>query len=407
MRILYVHPNAWSGEAVILQALARLGHDVCVLEEQRGLAGGRREYRDFFREPGDGIATLWYDPGRGAEKALTWLLDRLFKRSFEGRNLVHRMWVVREAVQLFSPDVLVCSDGFSYAIPAAFLRQLGLLDPTLVVSYIGGDVLDCPEAGVGKAREGLTGWLIRSSVKRPDVLRPVSPKIRDILLEEGADPARIRVIPTHLAADPAMIESVRRSRAEVRQSLRSLHALPAAAPVVITLGANHRGKGLHTLAEAWPQVLARHPDARWLLCGLDDPWLAERVWPLIERAQARASVIRVPGRLERQAVFEHLAAADMHVNPSLCESLNMVTVEAAAVGTPTITSDGAGICHWVERFDAGAVVPRLAAGELAGAIIRALDSAALRARWSEACGRLAAEFLPERIAGQLLDVLDA
>jgi glycosyltransferase involved in cell wall biosynthesis len=404
VRILYLHPNAWTGEPVLLRALARKGHEVCVLEEHRGLAG-RRDYRSYFLEPADGLRTLWYDPGRGAEKILTWGLDRFFKRSFEGRNLVHRMWVIRDALQLFHPDVVVCSDGFSYAIPAAFLKRLGLMAPKLVVSYIGGDVLDCPEAGVGKSRERLTGWLIRSSVKVPDLLRPVSPKVRDVLLEEGADPKRMRVIPTHLPAELQTMEAMRVRRAALQQSIRAHHGILPAAPLVITLGANHKGKGLQTLAEAWPRVLERSPDARWLLCGPDHPWLGEAVWPLIEKAGVRQTVMTVSGQLARDAVFEHLAAADLHINPSLCESLNMVTVEAAAVGTPTITSDGAGICAWVERLQCGAVVPRLRAGDLADAIIRALDSAALRRRWTDACGGLAAEFLPERVAGQLLEAM--
>ena len=55
---------------------------------------------------------------------------------------------------------------------------------------------------------------------------------------------------------------------------------------------------------------------------------------------------------------EHLLSAELHVNPSLCESLNMATVEAAAVGTPSVCSDGAGIVDWIRRYDAGVVVPR-------------------------------------------------
>ena len=83
------------------------------------------------------------------------------------------------------------------------------------------------------------------------------------------------------------------------------------------------------------------------------PWLTEAVWPLL-RQQALEKTVHFAGTLSGQAVYEHLAAGDVHVNPTLCEGLNMVTVEAAAVGTPTITSDGAGIADWVERLQAGA-----------------------------------------------------
>src|ERR1041384_3533795 len=81
VRILYLHPGSWSGEPVMLRLFRDLGHDVCVLEEKRDTARPR-ELRDSFQDAGDGIRTLFYDPGRGFEKALTWPVDRFFKRSF-------------------------------------------------------------------------------------------------------------------------------------------------------------------------------------------------------------------------------------------------------------------------------------------------------------------------------------
>ena len=105
MRLLYLHPKAWSGEYAILKKLRELGHQVCVLEEARNEAAAARQIRADFLEPGDGIATLWYNPRRGWEKILTWPVDRIFKSAFDGRNLVHRMWVIREAARQFRPDV--------------------------------------------------------------------------------------------------------------------------------------------------------------------------------------------------------------------------------------------------------------------------------------------------------------
>jgi len=51
---------------------------------------------------------------------LTWVPDRVFRKGFDGRNLVHRMWVIRAAVRRFRPNAVVCSDGFTYAIPPLF-----------------------------------------------------------------------------------------------------------------------------------------------------------------------------------------------------------------------------------------------------------------------------------------------
>jgi glycosyltransferase involved in cell wall biosynthesis len=128
------------------------------------------------------------------------------------------------------------------------------------------------------------------------------------------------------------------------------------------------------------------------------------VWPAIRAAHVAGTVI-VAGPLSASDVFEHLAAADVHVNPSLCESLNMVTVEAAAVGTPTITSDGAGIAHWVSAYHAGAVVPAGEGGKLADAIIFAFQNMAELAAWATASRAMASEFTLDRIAAGLLSMM--
>jgi glycosyltransferase involved in cell wall biosynthesis len=408
MRILFLHPKAWTGEHALLLELVRLGHDICVLEERRG--GGTREFTAWHRAPGDGLRTLWYNPSRGALRLVTWLADRVFRRAFEGRNLVHRMLVIAEAVRHFRPDAIVSSDGFSYGIPAGLARRAGLFSTRLLVSYIGGDVLDCPEAEVGHRRTPLTDWLIRASLAGVDVLRPVSPKIEAVLLEDGAAPSRLHVLPSHLVASRSVLAGVAARKPACRAEIRAQYGIADGAPMIVTLSGNHKGKGLHVLAAAWPQVVRALPGARWLLCGPEHPWLQAEVWPVLERAGVRETVIAT-GALLGLDVFRHLAAADVHVNPSLCESLNMVTAEAAAVGTPTIGSDGAGIAHWISRLGAGQVVPLGEVRPLADAIIFALQNAdsfqeprRLRAR-ADALDALSGEFALERIATGLIALL--
>jgi glycosyltransferase involved in cell wall biosynthesis len=400
MRVLYLHPRSWSGEHAMLKELRRLGDDVCALEEKRGLAARRWLVSDHFLDSADGIATCWYDPGRGWEKLATWPLDRIFKRGFEGRNLVHRMWMIRKAVKHFAPDVVVCSDGFTFAVPAAFLKRLGLLHVPLVVGYIGGDILDCPHADYGRPREGLTGRLLRSSFGFIDLFRPVSPMLKDILVGDGVSEDRIAVCPSHLVAPAVTLEDVRANRVAIGRKIRTHRGIAEDAPLVVTLSANGKGKGLHILAAAWPAVLRMFPDARWLLCGPESPWLAGRVRPMLA-SQGVAHTVVATGSLSGNEVFEHLAAADLHVNPTLCEGLNMATVEAAAVGTPTIGTDGAGIAAWMERFDAGPVVRAGEEGPLAAAIIRAFQQPSRLADWSRASSRMSEEFSLERIAASL------
>ena len=152
--------------------------------------------------------------------------------------------------------------------------------------------------------------------------------------------------------------------------------------------------------EAWPAILAVIPEARWILCGPRDPWFVKEVEPGLKKF---AESIVCTGTLSGVAVFEHLAAADLHINPSLCESLNMVTVEAASVGTPTICSDRAGICHWIRQYDAGTVFESKNIQALTDAIIQAIYSPEMRTRWSISCRELAKEFSVERVAAMLVN----
>ena len=82
-----------------------------------------------------------------------------------------------------------------------------------------------------------------------------------------------------------------------------------------------------------------------------------------------------------------------------------VTVEAAAVGTPTIGSDGAGISHWISHHGAGQVTRRSNAGELADAIIHALASPQIRESWARGCRDLVPEFSIDHIARKLVESL--
>jgi len=384
----------------MLAKLCQLGHEVCVLEELRPSDAFAVGPTANFLMPGDGIRTLWYNPRRGLTKLLSWPVDRIFRRAFDGRNLGHRMLVVLRAVRLFRPDVIACTDGFTYAIPAAFLRRLGLLATPLVVSYIGGDILDCPEVGVGKRRTPMVDWLIRNSLLSIDRMRPLCGSLEHILIRDGADPRRIDVIPIQLGVETKVLGEIAARRDGIGQRLRRQYGIAPTAPLLVTLSGNHKGKGLHLLARAWPQIAAAVPGCRWLLCGPADPWLEEGVWPLLH-ASGRADDVCATGSLRGTEVYEHLAAGDLHVNPTICEGLNMVTVEAAAMGTPTVGTDGAGIADWMRRYAAGIVVPSGEVGSLADAIIRALGDPAARAAMSRAGREMAAEFALDRIAGEL------
>ena len=396
MRILFLHPLGWSGEYQLLAEFRRRGHEVCVLEDRREGMAGKRMLAEYFVEPGDGMRTLWYHPGRGIERLLTFAVDRYFRKTFDGRNLAHRMWVIREAVRRFTPDLVYCTDGFSYAVPAALLKRCGLLQVPLIASYIGGDILDCSHMGYGHKRTPELDWMMHMSIGHIDALRALCDSLARALLKDGADPARISQIPVQIGAPRETYEEVFAQRAQVRAQVRLRLGIPQDALVVMTLAGNYFSKGIQELARAWPGVLAAQPDAWWILAGPDTPWMAEGILPLLEAGGVRARVL-LTGRTNSRETYEYLAAADLNVNPTLCEGLNMVTVDAAAVGTPTVCSDAAGVSAWILRHDCGLVYAAGDVTALERAVIDALAGRERRVAWNGRCREMIADFTAEAV----------
>ncbi len=403
MRILFLHPLGWGGEYPILVEFRRRGYEVCALEERREGMNGARLLTDHFREPGDGIRTLWYHPGRGAERVLTFAIDRYFRKTFDGRNLGHRMWVIREAVRSFAPDLVYCTDGFSYAVPAGLLKHFGLLHVPLVASYIGGDILDCSHMGYGRRRTPQLDWLMRTSIRRIDRLRALCDSLERALLKDGADPARISKIPIQIGAARELYEGVYAQRAQAREQVRAQLGIPPGAPVLVTLSDNYLSKGIQDFARTWPGVLAAYPDAWWILAGPENSWMEQGIFPLLDASVGRGRV-RLTGRLRGRDTYAHLAAADLNVNPTLCEGLNMVTVDAAAVGTPTVCSDAAGVSDWIRRYECGAVYAAGDAAALEQTVIDALARPERLADWNARSREMIADFTAEAVFLRLADL---
>lgn len=402
MKILYIHPRAWSGEYPLLKVLRGRGHQICVLEYERKLGKGRMLSPDFL-EKGDGLNTFWYDPQYGLERIITWPVDFFFKRVGYRGNLGHRMWLIHAAARHFKPDAIVCSEGFGYGVAASILKRLGLLRPKLIVGFLGGDLLDCPQADVGVRRNMFTRWLLRQTHAGADILRPLSHLLQNILISEGAPPDKIRVCPAHLVASDNVLQETYVHRATIREKIRSRYSIDNNAPVIVSLSGNSKGKGLHVLAEAWPLIKQNVKNCQWLLCGPVTPWIEEQVLPKIKGYE---SSVHLVGQLQGVSVFEHLVAADLHANPTLCDGLNMVTVEAAAVGVPTVVTDMAGIAAWIQQAAAGTVVPVSDARAIADAVIYFFTcDASQQEAYSDHARRMASEFSLGNVADKLVGII--
>ncbi|WP_335933135.1 glycosyltransferase [Streptomyces sp. PTD5-9] len=155
---------------------------------------------------------------------------------------------------------------------------------------------------------------------------------------------------------------------------------PGSPPVILFLARIQQRKRPRDFVAAMPAVLARHPDARFVLAGPDTGALPETL--------ALARELGVTGSLDHVGPLGHdevLAAdrrADVYVLPSIEEPLGVSVLEAMSVGTPVVITRTCGLGPDVARAGAGRVIDSRTgedAGNAAGvaaAILELLEPAA-------------------------------
>jgi len=130
----------------------------------------------------------------------------------------------------------------------------------------------------------------------------------------GADPSRIRMIP-HGVPDRAPADS---AAAKARLGFAGRH-------VLLTFGLLSPGKGIETMIAAMPAIVARHPEALYVVLGATHPNLLAREGEAYrESLVAQAEALGVAGHirwldvfLETDQLLDYLAATDIYVTPYL------------------------------------------------------------------------------------------
>jgi glycosyltransferase involved in cell wall biosynthesis len=274
-----------------------------------------------------------------------WLLDRLrLRRCF------------RELAAAGEIDLIEAPEWQGVAWPAA-----GCV-PT-VIRFNGSTVI------MGKRPSRFIRWLEGRGLRAADHHVAVSRFIaRETAADFGLRAEQIPVIPNSIDPD--------------RFTPPSPGSRDTA--LVVCVGTVTEKKGVVELVRAWPQVVARRPEARLAIIGRDGRHAATgRSLTAVLREMLppeAAPTVTFTGAVPHADVQEWLRRATVAVYPTFVEALPLVWLEAMATGTPLVGSRWGPGEEVVEHGESGLLCDPRNADELASRILDCLSDPALRER---------------------------
>jgi glycogen(starch) synthase len=176
-------------------------------------------------------------------------------------------------------------------------------------------------------------------------------------------------------------------------------------PRLLYVGRLEYEKGVQDAIAALPRIRRVHPGATLTVAGVGTQfdWLRERA-----RTHRVARAVNFVGRLDHTELLGWLHGADAIVLPSRYEPFGIVALEAAAAGTPLVTSTAGGLGELVVDGVTGASFEPADVNGLVDAVCAVLDDpAATQERAYAARERLTADFAWDVVAAETVLVYQA
>lgn len=236
--------------------------------------------------------------------------------------------------------------------------------------------------------EALKAWRARECRRARLVIAP-SGFVRDLVLDWGVGPERVRVVENAVRADAA-------AAALAPGEARRLLGWEAEGRYLVAAARLTRWKGVDLLIDA----LADLPGVRLVVAG-DGP---ER-GALAARARDRGVAASFCGALARPELALRLRAADYLAVYSGYEGLSHTLLEALALGTPVVASLRGGNPELVRDGVDGLLVPHPDVGELSRALRHAFEPG-VRARLARGARERCPGSSWDRFVARTLGVLE-
>jgi L-malate glycosyltransferase len=317
----------------------------------------------------------------------------LLRRAAEGLELVPlaprtevdlaAAWRFARVVKRLAPDVIHAHDPHGVAMAALALSlRSGSSDGGPTPLLVASRRVDFHLRGNSFSR-----WKHR----QVDCYIAASDAIRRMLVADGVRDGR--AVTVHEGID---VEHV------VAAPLVNVHEafwLPHGAPIVGNVAALVPHKGQRHLIEAARLVVQEIPDARFVILG--EVELREPLERQVHEHHLEKHVL-LPGF--RTDVLGCIKGFDLFAMSSVTEGLGTSLLDAMACARPIVATRAGGIPEIVEDGVNGLLVPPRDHTELAGAIVRMLKDAGLRARLGEAgFTRVREQFTVERMVARTYD----
>lgn len=282
---------------------------------------------------------------------------------------------------------------------AAGEHLIALLDrTTLPVIATLHTVLERPSADERRVMEALLRRAARVIV--------MAQKGRDILHRvHGVDMRKVAVVP-HGVPDRALVDPdamKERFGWEGRQ-------------VILTFGLLAPSKGIETLIEAMPAIVARHPDALYVILGATHPNLVahegeayrDRLHALAATLGVERNIAFVNAFVEQEELLDHIQAADIYATPypNPAQITSGTLSYAVAMGKPVVSTP---YVHATEILadDHGVLVDFGDSAAFARAIVELLDDAEERVTLAQRAYARGRTMIWPRIAEAVADLIDA
>jgi glycosyltransferase involved in cell wall biosynthesis len=185
--------------------------------------------------------------------------------------------------------------------------------------------------------------------------------VRNQLVRDGYDERKLAVIRNG-------VDLPRLDRHEVSGPIRQEFGIPEDSPIITVLSRLNELKGIPYFLDALPAVLARFPNARFLIVG-DGPARIDLEAYAQTKGFGRAAIFTGV----RMDVPRILQETSISVLPSLSEGFSNVLIESMAAGVPVVATNVGGNPEIVDDGTTGFLVPPRDANALATAMIKLLS----------------------------------